>query len=42
VRAPELGHGPQDQRRFGDDDEQGLEVIEAHWLFGASRTRSRS
>ena len=31
--SSELVHGTQDIRRLGDDDEQGLEVIEACWLF---------
>ena len=34
ARAPDLGHGRQDHHRLGDADEQGLELIEAHHLFG--------
>ena len=33
--APELGHGRQDHCRFSTMMNKGLEVIEAHYLFGA-------
>ena len=47
--APDLEHGPEDHDRLGHARQQGLELIEAHFLFGmpydGSRrwyTRSRS
>jgi 1-deoxy-D-xylulose-5-phosphate reductoisomerase len=39
--ASELVHGAQDFRRLGQHDEQGLELIEACWLFDAKPSRSR-
>ena len=34
LRHPDLADGPENHHRLGDLMNKGLEVIEAHWLFG--------